>query len=197
MARRTFSGLTLKEAMELIPVQETTRWELDAPPRTPSDTLLIMLSRLESFALTSSEAAKVMLIDVVLAEIVSLYPQIKVWKEETIEMGDLAGVADYVIAPRRAYVETPLLCVIEAKRDDFYAGEIQCIAEMSVCYQNNLRDGYDVEVQGIVSNGQVWVFYRLTRAPKVFVSGAFTLTHLPELLGVLDYVIAASVTNVP
>lgn len=197
MARRNFSGLTLKDAMELVPVRETTRWDLFAPDRLPSETLLTMLERFESFALTSSEAAKVMLIDVVLAEIISLYPQIKVWKEETLEIGEIGGVADYLIAPRRAYVETPLLCAIEAKRDDFYAGEIQCIAEMAVCQQNNSRDGHETEVYGIVSNGQVWVFYHLTRAPEVFVSGAFTMNRLPELLGALDHVIAACAANIP
>lgn len=197
MARRSFSGLTLKDAMELVPVQETTRWDLYAPDRAASETLLNTFQRFNSFALTSSEAAKVMLIDVTLAEIVPLYPKLKVWKGEPLEAGTVGGVADYLIAPRRAYVETPLLCAIEAKRDDFYAGEIQCIAEMAVCQQNNIRDGHETEVHGIVSNGQVWVFYRLTRTPEVFVSGLFTTNDLPKLLGALDHVCAACAANVP
>ena len=165
--------------------------------RAPSDILLANLQRLESFSLTTSEAAKVMLIDTLIAEIVPLYPRLKVWKGEPLEAGTVGGVADYLIAQDYGYVETPLLCAIEAKRDDFEQGETQCIAEMAVCQQNNARDGHDTEVHGIVSNGQGWVFYRLTRTPEVFVSGLFTMNRLPELLGAIDHVIAACADNIP
>lgn len=197
MARRTFSGLTLRDAMELVPARNLTQWKIDSSERPPTETLLTNLERFQSFALTTSEAAKVMLIDTVLAEVVPLYADLKVWKGEPLESGDVGGIVDYLIAPRLAYVETPLLCAIEAKRDDFVAGEIQCVAEMAVCRQNNLRDGHDTEVHGIVSSGQVWVFYRLSRTPEVFVSGAFTMNDLPKLLGVLDHVCAACSENVP
>jgi hypothetical protein len=70
-------------------------------------------------------------------------------------------------------------------------------ASRAACRDNNARDGYNTEVYGIVSNGQVWVFYRLTRTPEVFVSGAFTMNDLPKLLGALDHVIAACAENIP
>ncbi len=195
--KRSFSGLTLKEAMELVPAQDVARWDIDAPERAPSDVLLAVLRRLDSFDLVGSEPAKVMLIDTLLGEIVPLYPQIKVWKGEPLEAGTVAGIADYLVAPRRAYVDTPLLCAIEAKRDDFEAGQTQCIAEMAACRQNNHRAGLDTEVYGIVSNGQGWVFYRLTQTPEVFVSGLFTANDLPKLLGALDHVCAVCAANVP
>ena len=84
-----------------------------------------------------------------------------------------------------------------ARRDDFDDRMTQCIAEMAVCRDNNVRDGHDLEVHGIVSNGQVWVFYKLTRTPEVFVSGAYTMTDMPKLLGALDHVIAACADNIP
>ena len=64
--KRHYSGLTLKEAMQLIPAQDLTPWQLIAPPRPASDILLANLRRLESFELSGSEAAKVMLIDTLL-----------------------------------------------------------------------------------------------------------------------------------
>ena len=197
MARRSFSGMKAKDALELVPVRDVTAWDLHTAPYTPSDVLIANLNRAKSFALTASEAAKVTLIDTILLEIVPTYPVLKVWKEEPIESGAVGGIVDYLIAPSRGYVETPLLCAIEAKLDDFTAGEIQCIAEMAVCRDNNLRDGHNIEIQGIVSNGQVWVFYRLTRTPEVLVSGAFTMNDLPKLLGVLNFVCAACANNIP
>lgn len=183
--------------MDLVPANDITRWNIDATERAPSDILLAVLQRYESYDLVGSEAAKVMLIDIVLSDIVPLYSGLKVWKDEPLEAGDIGGVADFLIAPRRAYVKTPLLCAIEAKRDDFVQGRIQCIAEMAVCQQKNIRDGHDLEVHGIVSNGQGWEFYRLTRTPEVLVSGLFTMNDLPKLLGALDYVIAACAANIP
>lgn len=138
-----------------------------------------------------------MLMDTILAEVVPTYSDLKVWKSEPLEAANVGGVADYLIALRRGYIKTPLLCAIEAKLDDFAAGEVQCIAEMAVCRDNNLRDGHDIEIHGIVSNGQGWIFYRLTRTPEVWVSGLFTMNDLPKLLGALDFVCAACANNIP
>ena len=166
MTRRSFSGLRAKEALDLVPVRRTTPWQLETPQRPPTDTLLTMLTRFQqSFGLMSSEAAKVMLIDTVLAEVVSLYRGLKVWKDEPLEGATVGGVTDYLIAPNYGYVETPLLCAVEAKLDDFAAGETQCIAEMAACRDNNSRDGHDIEIHGIVSNGQGWVFLLLDAHP--------------------------------
>lgn len=151
MAKRSFSGLRLEEAMELVPVQDITRWNFSVGERAPSDTLLTMLERFESYGIEGSEAGRVLLIDTVLSDIVPLYKTLKLWKDEPLEAGDVSGVADYLIAPRRAYLKTPLMCAIEAKRDDFVKGQVQCIAEMAVCQQNNIREGHDTEVHGIVS----------------------------------------------
>ena len=195
--KSNFSGLTLEQAMQMVPSKDLLPWEIPASENPPTDILLANLRRLQSFELFRSEAAKVMLIDTVLAEIVPNYATLKVWKAAPLEAATVAGVADYLIAPKRAYVETPLLCAIEAKRDDFDMGEVQCIAEMAACRDNNVRDGHTITVHGIVSNGQVWVFYRLTTENEVFVSGSYTTTDLPTLLGILDFVCAACADNVP
>ena len=84
---------------------------------------------------------------------VSQHPNLKVWKAAVLNTDTLTGVADYLIAPRLAYLTTPLLCVVEAKRDDFERGRAQCLAEMVACRENNHHEGHDIEIFGIVSNG--------------------------------------------
>jgi hypothetical protein len=195
--KRNFASLTLEEAMQLIPAEDFQRWPLVVPPRPPSAILEANLHRLESFELSGSEAAKVLLIDTLLAEIVPDYPRLKVWKAAPLESDTVAGIADYLIAPRRAYVSTPLLCVVEAKRDDFDAGEVQCIAEMAACQWNNRQRGHDTDVYGIVSNGQGWTFYKLTKAGEVYQTDQYGLKDLSGLLGALDYVCAECAKNVP
>ena len=195
--KRNFSGLSLEQALQLVPAENLLSWSLSAPALQPSDVLQSLLDRMKSFEMFASEAAKILLIDSLLLEVLPAHPALKVWKAAPLAAETVAGVADYLIAPKRAYMKTPLLCAIEAKRDDFEAGQVQCIAEMTACRDNNLQSGYSVDIYGIVSNGQGWVFYRLTTENEVFVSGLFTTEDLPKLLGVLDFVCAACAQNVP
>jgi hypothetical protein len=155
------------------------------------------LRRLEAFDLKSSEQAKTLLIDALLAEIVPLYPRLKVWKAAALSTDTFTGIADYLMAPHRAYLETPLLCVAEAKKDDFEQGSAQCIAEMVACRWNNLQQAHKSDVYGIVSNGQTWQFYKLTMIGEIFESGLYTTSFLPEMLGALDYVCQECARNAP
>lgn len=195
--KQNYSAMTLEEAMGLIGRDSLTAWHLDAPPRPPSDTLKEILSRFEFFDLQSSEPAKTLLIDALFVEIIPEHKILKVWKEATLNTDTTTGVADYVIAPKRAYMATPLLCVAEAKKDDFAKGRIQCLAEMAACRWSNQQRGLDIDVYGIVSNGQTWQFYKLTRMGEIFETGSYTTEFLPELLGALDCVCAACAKNVP
>src|SRR5712692_202560 len=152
--KRTYSSLTLRDAAELISTRPFVPWQLDIPPRPPSDFLKEDLRRLHAFDLQTTEAAKTLLIDALLAEIVPTYERLKVWKAVVLETDTLTGIADYLIAPHYMYLAAPLMCVVEAKRDDFLQGRAQCIAEMYACGWNNQQEGHTLEVFGIVSNGQ-------------------------------------------
>ncbi len=186
--KRNFSGLTLQDVMEMAEQENLTRWSLDALPLRPSATLIENLRRLEAFDLGNTEAAKLLLIDTLLAEIVPNHPRLKVWKAALLESDTLSGISDYLIAPKRAYLSTPLLCAVEAKRDDFVQGRTQCLAEMLACTWNNRKKGFDSEVFGIVSNGQIWQFYRLAMSGEIFETAEYTSQYLPELLGALDFI---------
>ncbi len=195
--KRKYSGFTLKEAMRMIPAEEFIPWQMNPPLRPPSDFLHESLRRLESFDLQTTEQAKTLLIDDLFQEIVPNYPKLKVWKAAALETKDLTRVADYLITPKRAYIATPLLCVTEAKRDDFEQGRAQCVAEMVACLRNNQQENHAIDVFGIVSNGQDWQFYKLTQAGEIFETTPFDRKYLPELLGALDHVCAECARNVP
>jgi hypothetical protein len=178
-------------------VDEFVPWQLSVPLRPPSDFLKENLRRLEAFDLQMSELGKTLLIDALFAEIVPNYPKLKVWKAALLETDTLTGVADYVITPKRAFMATPLLCVAEAKRDDFVQGRAQCVAEMVACQWNNQQKDHLRDVYGIVSNGQGWQFYKLTLGGEVFETELYTNAFMPELLGALDYVCAECARNIP
>jgi hypothetical protein len=185
--KRTFSSLSIEDAMQLVPAGRFSPWDIDVPPRAPSDFLKEDLRRLRSFDLVSSEPAKMLIIDDLLTEVVPDYPRLKVWKGAALETDALRGVADYLIAPDLAYLATPILCVAEAKRDDFVQGRTQCVAEMVACRWKNRQGAHETDVFGIVSNGQTWQFYRLTQAGAILETPPYVVSDLPRLLGALDY----------
>ena len=61
---------------------------------------------------------------------------------------------------------------------------------MVACRWNNTRDGLEIAVYGIVSNGNDWQFYKLTPTSDVYETTMYSLRSLPELLGILDYICA-------
>lgn len=194
--KRTYSGLTLREAMQLIPAEDFTPWDISADPLPPSDVLIAHLDRLESFDLKTTEQAKTLLIDALFGEIVPKYPQLKVWKAAVLDSTDLTGIADYIVTPKRAFISTPLLCVAEAKRDDFEQGRAQCVAELVACRWANLRENHQTDVYGIVSNGQGWQFYKLTISDQILETELYTTSELPKLLGLLNYVCSECAKNI-
>lgn len=189
--------MTLEEAMQSIGRDTLIAWRLQASPRPPSEVLKEILRRFESFDLQSSESAKTLLIDALFVEIVPLHPNLKVWKEAVLNTDVTTGVADYVIAPKRAYMATPLLCVAEAKKDDFAKGRIQCLAELAACRWSNQQRSLVIDIYGIVSNGQAWQFYKLCQAGDAFETGLYTTEYLPELLGALDSICGECARNIP
>lgn len=78
-----------------------------------------------------SEAAKLLLVDTLLTEIVPNHARLKVWKGKALESPTLTGFADYLNTPRYAYIKTPLLCAAEAQKDDFEQGRALCVAELA------------------------------------------------------------------
>jgi hypothetical protein len=195
--KRHYSAMTLEETMNLIGQENVLAWQLHAPPRPPSDILIANLERLKVFDLEGSEQAKILLIDVLFAEIVSNHPTLKIWKAEALETDTLTGIADYLMAPHRAYLAAPLLCATEAKRDDFEKGRVQCLAEMYACQWNNRQRKLEIDVYGIVSNGQGWRFYKLTYDNQTYETTLYGMEDLQGLLGALDYVCIECAKNVP
>lgn len=191
-----YSSLNFEQALLFVPTDNFVPWIIASEPLLPSPFFLEMLARMDSFDLTESKAAKTLMIDAVFLEVVPRHAILKVWKTKAIESDFLTGFADFLIAPGRAFMKSPLLCVAAAKKDDFETGQAQCVAEMVVCRWNNSQAGVQRPVYGIVTNGSGWQFFCLNPNNTVQRSGLYTDKNLPDLLGAVDFVCAACAENV-
>ncbi|NEP14369.1 MAG: hypothetical protein F6K14_30075 [Symploca sp. SIO2C1] len=103
---------------------------------------------------------------------------------------DLSGVPDYLLAHKsplgKIVFDQPFFVAIEAKKDDFTAGWGQCAAEMVACQKINGIEGQTIF--GIVSNGKMWEFSKLS--DRLFTKNikSYTIYDLDQLFKAVDYV---------
>ena len=110
----------------------------------------------------------------------------------------LSGTPDYFIATRSALgknvVGTPLVIVVEAKKNDFEVGWGQCLAELIAAQKinaQNLKEHAAFPVYGIVTDGTTWQFGRLVDDSFTRNLTPFGLGDLPRLFGAIDAVFKA------
>jgi hypothetical protein len=183
--KKPFSSFSYKEAFKFLGIQELKRWSMQAKPVPISDFFQQRLERLQRFDLESLEVSKTLLIDAICEEGLEGFDRLKVWKGAYLEGETVCGNVDYLIAERRAYLEAPFGCVIEAKKDDFEQGAAQCLVEMQTCQWVNQQMGKRIDIYGIVTNGEGWKFYRLQVNGEVSESLLYGIGEMSILLGLL------------
>lgn len=186
--KKSFSSFKFDEAFKQLGITELQQWVLEKVSLEPSSFFQQYLERLKVFDTRRSEESKKLIIDALLLEVAPQFPRLKTWKGAPLESDRLQGEADYLVTANQAFIETPMLCVIEAKKDDFEQGLAQCLVEMQACQWQNTQAGRTIDILGIVSNGQGWVFYKLSMDGQVFESAPYSLGDLPTLLGILHYI---------
>ncbi len=183
--KKPFSSFTYKEAFKHLGLSDLERWTIEAEPVPISDFFKQRLQRLQRFDLESFEVSKTLLIDAICEEGLEGFDRLKIWKGAYLEGETVCGNADYLIAERRAYLEAPFVCVIEAKKDDFEQGAAQCLVEMQTCQWIRQQLGQPIAIYGIVTNGEGWKFYRLTINGQVGESLLYGIGEMSILLGLL------------
>jgi len=120
------------------------------------------------------------------------------WIQKSVSYDDdLTGTPDYIISSKselgKTVLETPLVIVAEAKKNDFELGWGQCMAEMVAAQKIN--NNADFPVYGIVTDGKLWEFGKL--AKNVFIKNkeGYTIHHLAELFSVLNHIFRSSIRD--
>jgi hypothetical protein len=187
--KKNFSSFTYTEAFKQLKLTDLIPWNLEATPMEPSAFFKERLHRLEQlFDLQSYEESKKLLIDAICEEAILITQHLKIWKGAQLESDTTAGYVDYLIAERKRYLESPLLCIIEAKKDDFEQGLAQCLVEMQACQWQNHQVNHDADILGIVTNGEGWQFYKLLMTGVVYETPLYSVGDMELLLGRLRYI---------
>ncbi|NJM58570.1 MAG: hypothetical protein HC857_15730 [Synechococcales cyanobacterium RU_4_20] len=188
-SKKPFSKFNLDDAYRALKIRRLHPWDLESEAIEPSTIFQTYLKRIQhSFDLTRSEDSKKLIVDLIFIEAIEPFPNLKVWKGGRLESDIAKGAADYLITENIGYIASPMLCVVEAKKDDFEQGLAQCLIEMQACQWNNQQAGRSIDILGIVTNGDSWQFYKLTTTNQVYEAPRHGLINLPIILGILNSV---------
>ena len=117
------------------------------------------------------------------------------WIKKPIAYNEiLSGTPDYFISTRselgKLVVGTPLILLVEAKKNDFEQGWGQCLAELVAAQKIN--EAPERPVHGIVSDGERWQFGHLVGDVFTQNRTGFSVDDLPPLFGAVDSVFKAA-----
>lgn len=165
---------------------------------TPSDAFLDELRfTLDNIDVYSSEGARTeLIISPILREIYKKFAgTLAFWVQKPLSADPtLAGVPDYIFGTKsplgKKVLGLPLVLIVEAKKNDFEQGWGQCLAELIAA--QTLNSSTIRPVHGIVSDGNVWQFGKLTE--KIFIQnrGDYLTNEIKELFGAIDFVLTSS-----
>lgn len=100
----------------------------------------------------------------------------------------LNGICDFLItrSPELLIVKSPVIAIVEAKKENISSGLGQCVAEMLAAQIFNQREGKEIKViLGTVTTGTVWKFIKLEGTSVQIDTTEYFLSNVNKILGIL------------
>lgn len=146
----------------------------------------------ENIDIFSSEAARSeLIISPLLREMYKKHSQnYSFWIQKSIFFdAKLSGTPDYIFSKKsplgKTVLETPIVIVVEAKKNDFEQGWGQCLAELVASQKINKNS--NKSVFGIVTDGNLWQFGQLKKDIFTKNEENYTVDNLAKLYGALEF----------
>ncbi len=164
----------------------------------PSQWLIETLAKGRRFALTASteKAKSEFIIAPTLLEVEGNYPnQIAIYSGKNLEVNiadGLSGECDFIIGKGSvsAIIGTPIIALVEAKRESLENGLGQCVAQMygSIIY-NQKHGDISNKVYGCVTTGDLWQFLKLEDKVLTIDRNVIYLNELDRILSCFSAII--------
>jgi hypothetical protein len=147
-----------------------------------------------ALAINTEKARSEWLIAPILAEVRQrLKPNVSLfsgWELDVDSTLGLTGVCDYIICRSREqyYLSTPIVIIIEAKKENINAGLGQCIASMMGARFFNQREGTAVTtLYGAVTMGNQWKFLKLEEQIAYIDRDDYYLVDIGRIVAILSH----------
>ena len=104
----------------------------------------------------------------------------------------LNGECDFILSKGKqsVYVEAPIFCLVEAKKNDIDQSIGQCVAQMLGSMIYNQKEGKsNSHIYGCVTTGTDWQFLKLEQQQLSIHNQLYFINDVPQLLGVLNFIV--------
>lgn len=108
------------------------------------------------------------------------------------EAQGLNGFCDFILSgsPDQVFLESPVLCVVEAKNENIKSAYGQCAAEMIAAQLFNQRQQHENTVFGLVTTGSNWKFLKLKQQKLYIDYDEYLISQSDKILGILTTIMA-------
>ncbi len=171
-----------KSLFEVIVTKEPSQWLLDT------------LDFAKLVPLRNEKVKSERIVSPILVEIAKIFEEhITLFSGEELSVDtdkDLSGECDFffTLVPQSAYLEMPIISLVEAKDEDMDYGIAQCAAQLYGAKLFNEMEGTKFPVlYGCATDGVEWKFIRFEN--NVFYIDNQVYTNLREILGIFHHII--------
>ena len=155
------------------------------------------LARGSPLALVSEKARSEFIIAPILLALRELSNnQVTIYSGQRLE-GDvqqgLVGECDFIITntPPLPIIQSPIISIVEAKKNDIASGLGQCAAQLVGAQRFNQRHSTDIDlIYGCVTTGEVWQFLKLDGDRLTIDSDRYYINQMNIILGLLWTIVA-------
>ena len=133
--------------------------------------------------------------------VVSKQNNLPLWSHVRFDISEedgLVGVPDFLVAPASdigTTFTTPVICVAEAKKENFNEGWAQVLAEMIAVQRFNQNDL--LEIFGIVTTGNFWQFGKLRETVLTMEIISYSaLEDFQKLLSIINWIFHEAGKNI-
>jgi hypothetical protein len=199
MSYSDFTLETVKKKLHL-QIREQVGLFANAPDVQPSGLLCETLdyNLPLALAINTEKSRSELIIAPILVELrrqfqskISLFSGVEFNVEPTL---GLNGICDFLMSSssEQLFVSTPVIAIVEAKKENLNAGLGQCIAEMFAAQLFNEKEGNDISmIYGAVTTGNIWKFLRLKDSVIEIDLMEYLIIQISKILGILSLSISA------
>lgn len=189
MSYTDFDVPRVEKDLHLEVVVRKIDWRLE--PVAPSDWLLKSLEKGEKNAFVSEKARSEFVVAPILlaAQEISNY-EVQIFSGQTLNAEPslgLTGECDFILSKTKPTpaLKSPIVSLVEAKKNDIELGLGQCIAQMFAARIFNRENGEIFQtVFGCVTTGETWQFLKLEGNTAIVDGERFYLSEVENILGV-------------
>ncbi len=191
----SYSDFTLEKVQKMfnLVIQENLELFTEIKPLEPSELLKTFLEQNANLALkiNTEKARSEMIIAPILLDLknqvktsLSLFSGVDF---NVDSQQGLNGICDFLISAssEQLFIKSPVITLVEAKKENIMGGLGQCISEMIAAQIFNQQEGNEIPIiLGVVTSGNIWKFLQLEGQECRIDLNEYYLKDLPQILGI-------------